>query len=124
MPLHPHAYMFGCFEDHILTCTYVVMLTCSYLLGCHICTWKLIFSHTHFLNCSHAWMFTCLNAHTLTCFDDHMLPSSHALLIRCYYAVCFDDNMLPCTLLLIFTCLISTYTCTHLVDDMSLCLED
>ena len=130
----PHAFAPSCLyvwmlwrsHTHMHLCCYAHMFLLAWLshlyMEAHILPHSLL--DAHFLDCSHAWMFTCLNAHTLTCFDDHMLPSSHALLIRCYYAVCFDDNMLPCTLLLIFTCLISTYTCTHLVDDMSLCLED
>ena len=129
MPLCPRAHMFGCFDDHMLTCTYAVMLTCSYLLGlsqvyteAHVLPCSLL--DAYFLDCSHAWMVTFLNAHTLTCFDDHMLPSSHALVIKCNYVTCFDNNMLPCTFTLIFTCLISIHMSTHLVDDMSLCLED
>ena len=120
--------MFGCFDDHMLTCTYALILICFYLLGlsyvymeARILPCSLL--DAHFFDCSHAWVVICLNAHMLTCFANHILPSSHALLIKCYCVACFDDNMLPCTLTLIFTCLISTHMCTHLVDDMSLCLE-
>ena len=118
--------MLICLDALMITCSHAPMLLCSHVLTCLVVTFVhgSSYSPTLTFGCSLSWLLICLNAHTLTCFDDHMLPSSHALLIRCYYAVGFDDNMLPCTLLLIFTCLISTYTCTHLVDDMSLCLED
>ena len=124
MSVCPHAHTFGHFDDHMLACTYALMHTCSYMLGLsHVYMEDRIlpYSHldAHLLDWSHAWMLTSLNAHTLTCFDNHMLSSSHAFLIICYYAACFNDNMLPCPHTLIFTCFISTHMCTHLVGGLS-----
>ena len=123
------ALMHICLESFIIIRSDAYMLLCSQVLtclACNMCTWKIIYSHAHswMLTCLIAHMLemlTCLNAHMLSCFDDHILSSSHALLIICYYVACFEDNMLRCTHTLIFTCFISTHMCTHLVDDI--CLE-
>ena len=34
MPICPHAHMFGCFDDYMLTCLYALMFLHAWLLTC------------------------------------------------------------------------------------------
>ena len=96
------ALMHICLESFIIIRSDAYMLLCSQVLtclACNMCTWKIVYSHAHswMLTCLIAHMLemlTCLNAHMLSCFDDHILPSSHALLIICYYVACLKITCL------------------------------
>ena len=83
MPTCLCALMFIRLDILMITCSHARMLLCTHVLtclACHMCTWKIIFSHTH------TWMLTCLIDHMLGCSQAWMLTRLHALIITCSQA--------------------------------------
>ena len=115
--------MHPCLHTLIIKCPHACVLLCSQVLtclACHMCKWKIVFSHAH------SWMLTCLIAHMLrmpTCLNAYILLGVLTLMITCCqahmpcwsYATMLHVLMITCSYAHIhwYSHVSYPYTCAH-----------